>query len=434
MRIPFIKAKLDGDAKPQTEIVLTPCSAFFVRRLSLPEGTPATEIDGFVELQLLELSPFPPDQLAWGYLSDSTAAEIFVFAAPKARLPKALTDHWHAPQHVYPAFLPLLANASPQGEPSAILFEGTATMATWAGRGRFPDRLLHASVADKRKADDSVSDASVSDDSRADDRPGPGEALAALEAVARRQKVAAPATILEVNAVDLQSSGTVRFSLQQHGPSAADSATSAVDFGPDTGRWSADLRETDYLRAQRRNLAIGKRLWQGLTAWSAAAAVLVLLTVAILILKGQNRSDLATIEAMQPTIDAIDANQVHIDKLQDISGRPFEPFAVLEIIERRRPKELLWFDEVGIHKDNVVYIRGFTNEPNDLIAFRDELLSAEAFNEIQAPDFRPREDRQTRQTIYEFDMELRYDPMAVERELTGTEADTPADPTRPEPS
>ena len=67
--IQFIEAKL-GSKLANRKVLLVPGEIFYCHSSTLPPEITDSEIDQFVELSLEGLSPFPLDQLSWGYLRD----------------------------------------------------------------------------------------------------------------------------------------------------------------------------------------------------------------------------------------------------------------------------------------------------------------------------------------------------------------------------
>ena len=107
--MPSIPANLTRLLKATPPAVsFAPGSTFFTRRLVLPEEVQASELDGFVELSLEGLSPFPTDQLYYGYACAEGGGAVFVYAAYRRRYPAEVTRNWAGQAFVVPDFLPLL--------------------------------------------------------------------------------------------------------------------------------------------------------------------------------------------------------------------------------------------------------------------------------------------------------------------------------------
>ena len=65
-----------------------PGEHFFCDTISFPTSLKAEKYQDFAEFVLSEggLSPYPVDQLAWGYQADEEQRKIFIFGTPLAKL------------------------------------------------------------------------------------------------------------------------------------------------------------------------------------------------------------------------------------------------------------------------------------------------------------------------------------------------------------
>ncbi|MGY8693056.1 MAG: hypothetical protein ACKVGW_02530, partial [Verrucomicrobiia bacterium] len=52
------------------QVIAAPSQLFFCRRIEIPEDVTEDEREGFVQLQLESLSPFPLEHLQFGYVID----------------------------------------------------------------------------------------------------------------------------------------------------------------------------------------------------------------------------------------------------------------------------------------------------------------------------------------------------------------------------
>jgi hypothetical protein len=92
---------------PEQKIGLVPGDAFFTRKIDLPEGLSDEDRTAFIQLNLEGNSPFPMEQLAWGFLQDPKAGFAFAYATPKARLRRLEIEHLDKYYQLFPGFVSL---------------------------------------------------------------------------------------------------------------------------------------------------------------------------------------------------------------------------------------------------------------------------------------------------------------------------------------
>ncbi|MEZ5277723.1 MAG: hypothetical protein R3F07_15185 [Opitutaceae bacterium] len=129
-------------------VSFAPGSVFFTRRLTLPGEVQVSELDGFVELSLEGLSPFPTDQLFYGYVAAEGGGAVFVYAAYRRRFPAEVTRDWPGQSFVLPDFLPLLRRSHDQD--TTVFLEtadDTSVLAFRAGES-LPEAVLSRPLPD----------------------------------------------------------------------------------------------------------------------------------------------------------------------------------------------------------------------------------------------------------------------------------------------
>ena len=92
---------------PEQQVGLVPGDAFFVRKIDLPPGVSGEDLSAFIQLDLEGNSPFPMDQLAWGYLQHEDSPHAFVYASPRARLKRLDIGPPDSFYQLFPGFVTL---------------------------------------------------------------------------------------------------------------------------------------------------------------------------------------------------------------------------------------------------------------------------------------------------------------------------------------
>ena len=110
-----------------------PGEHFFCDSISLPLSLKADKYQDFAEFALNEggLSPYPIDQLAWGYQTDEELRRMFIFATPLAKLRQMGWQNLEIFRRVFPSFISLLGMEYPEPTIAFLLFEETSTAASF---------------------------------------------------------------------------------------------------------------------------------------------------------------------------------------------------------------------------------------------------------------------------------------------------------------
>lgn len=104
--IQFIEGKL-GNKLVDRKVLLVPGEIFYCHSLPWPSEISESEINQYVELSLEGFSPFPLDQLLWGFLYDDKKSLILIYAAYRESIKNLGVDNLDQYFHVLPSFITL---------------------------------------------------------------------------------------------------------------------------------------------------------------------------------------------------------------------------------------------------------------------------------------------------------------------------------------
>ena len=121
-----------------------PGEHFFCDSISLPVSLKADKYQDFAEFILNDgvLSPYPVEQLAWGYQIDEVLRKIFIFATPLAKLRQLGWQNMEIFRRVFPSFISLLGMEFTEPTIAFLLFEETLTAASFQEDSSVPDFLF----------------------------------------------------------------------------------------------------------------------------------------------------------------------------------------------------------------------------------------------------------------------------------------------------
>ncbi len=131
-----------------------PGEFFFCETISLPvallnevEKRPENSSERIEEFILESLSdtsfsPYPPEQLAWGFHSCSESGKVCVFATPLTRLKQLGWQNLDLFRRVFPSFISIFGQVRESSRMEFLLHEDTLTLACFAGGSSVPDEMV----------------------------------------------------------------------------------------------------------------------------------------------------------------------------------------------------------------------------------------------------------------------------------------------------
>ena len=293
-----------------------------MRRLDLPAGTEASEVPGLVELQLEELSPFPLDQLHHGHLRASDGSAAFAYAAYRRRLPAGQADTWPSATFVLPDFAPALKLRFPVS--TVVLVRSAAALTALYFE---TDRELPVRAAARPLGADADSD-TVHATRRA-----------VLELVA-----AGSASERVLEAIDGPHQGSQGLTWRFRESDRAEPLELVL---PTAECWTMDVREPEFVAAQRKRLGVDLLFWR--IVQGAIAALLLLALGELFLLAGSGYQ--AWLEKRfrdrEPAARVIDAKNSLAIGLDNFRGRAVHPFDMFRVLNRGRVPSL-YFTEAKL--------------------------------------------------------------------------------------
>jgi len=364
------------------DVLLAPGGYFFNRLISLPPEVTREEFANLAELTLEECSPFPIDQLAWGFLVDMERRELWVYAACRPRIGASAMDDWDEAEHVFPAFLPLLLAI--KEPPKRLLWrsDDEILLLDFKEKARFPHRIRHKRlpVVDEDEAEPPDVEAIVSDFLRA-------------EGVN-----AETAEIYELREIKVSDDRIVSFIIGPQGGVALPEVT----LDDVEASWWADLRSAEFIEDEKKSRRWQNNLWMSLqwASWAAVALILLVLfnIVGDMLVKRRQ----AVYVAQEPAVVAIQQNNQFLDDLRQFSQRPLRPFEVLGLTNEYRDYRNIYYTSAEVDNADGIIIQGIANTANEINAFNDKLIATNLFENIRPVDSK------RRSGINEFKFHLSY--------------------------
>ncbi|MFP4283492.1 MAG: hypothetical protein ACLFU2_12790, partial [Opitutales bacterium] len=132
---------------PEQPLVLVPAHCFFTHSFEVATGLSEDERENYLALALEGGSPFPVEQLAWGYLHEPGETRALVYATLRSRVGSIGEFDLSACYHLFPGFISRLC-VSPPAQPTVrFLAQGGAVSALFLQPGsRIPERIVSRRV------------------------------------------------------------------------------------------------------------------------------------------------------------------------------------------------------------------------------------------------------------------------------------------------
>ena len=76
----------EPESVPPSDVLVLPAEYFFIEKVEVPAAITPAELSDFAELSIEAVSPFPLDQLRWGFSSAPDGQYLLIYAALNDRL------------------------------------------------------------------------------------------------------------------------------------------------------------------------------------------------------------------------------------------------------------------------------------------------------------------------------------------------------------
>ena len=323
-----------------------PGEHFFCDSISLPVSVKADKYQDFAEFVLNEggLSPYPIEQLAWGYQTDEELRRMFIFATPLAKLRQMGWQNLEIFRRVFPSFISLFGMEYPKPTIAFLLFEDTLTAASFQEDSSVPD-LLFSIPLDEDEGDESVEDAR-------------GKLLSLFDL----ENYQIAKDILVARDVERTKDGFFRFEHEWlDGKDSELSLDQDVLLAADE-LWSSDLRQREFKEFEQKRRNQARTRWKGILVWSVGMAAMLLAFAGIKIMgvKLEDRKVLS--QRMAEEVPLVIESKKLLEKLRQNKLGGIDPFGALIRVAVHRggsgDNPNLWFSMAHFESRNEVRLEG----------------------------------------------------------------------------
>ena len=112
---------------------------FFCRRLEVPEDVEENELEGYLQLRLESLSPFPIEHLQFGYVIDEAKRYAFVYSGYRRSFEGSVVSAWDKMESVLPEFgIGILQGGREAERPLLVVTESSLAYFEFDNRSELP--------------------------------------------------------------------------------------------------------------------------------------------------------------------------------------------------------------------------------------------------------------------------------------------------------
>lgn len=299
---------------PEPEVVLVPGEAFYTTTFAIPSGMEPADLEAFVELSLEEVSPFPLDQLTWGFLAHEDSPHVLAYATPLSRLRQLGIANIEGPHHLLPSFAALFGHEVKQPVVE-ILRNGDSLTVLWREPGQSVPRKAASKLL--REAED----------------PHKVALRLCLQMGAPKELLANE--VMEVSAIELDVHGRPIFQIK--GQSRQERH---IPPWNGTRIWQADVRDVVFSQAESSRRRRGERLWLGLQGLTGGAVILLALQLVVWGFGWWNTARAETVTGREEEVARIENNHDLMLRLEQFAQEEMRPFDMMEIINQERSAPL----------------------------------------------------------------------------------------------
>ena len=323
-----------------------PGEHFFCDTIQLPSSLKPEKYQDFAEFVLNggDFSPYPADQLAWGFQANEVTEQIFIFATP---LPKLRQMGWQNLEYfrrVFPSFISLLGKEYSQPTLAFMLFEDTLTAGAFQADSNIPD-LLYSLALDEDEGEEAVE-----------------HARGKLLSLFNLEKYEISKDILVAHDVIRTKDGFFRFEHEWLDGKDADLEVEQDVVVDADALWTSDLRQRDFKDAEQTTRKLARARWKGMIAWSVGMAAMLLAFAGIKIMGVKLEDKKLLSQKMATEVPLVIESQKLLEKLRQNKLGGIDPFGSLVRFAAYRggtdDNPRLWFSMAHFESRNEVALEG----------------------------------------------------------------------------
>ncbi len=351
----------EPESVPLPDVLVLPAEYFFIEKVEVPTALAPAELTDFAELSMEAVSPFPLDQLRWGFLIAPDSQHLLIYAALKERLKLAGHTELETYTWVLPDFTTLQGARFTRD--TEVVLEGEHYTTSF---------LLPSGEASP-------------------------ENIRSLPAGSDTPHSKGQSIHLKLLTVELSEQSIPTFKFETIGESPADGLWSPLE--PDEASlWNADIRPSSFKtveRSARRTTSLVTRIM----GYAAIFAIVLVVFEGLLFLGDfWLGTRTAKIDEQATPVRRIEDKQSLLNKLDQVAQNELRPIAMLTAANEVRTAlgtTGIEYDETIIDSSNRLTIEGKANTINELNLYTKSLRQSGKFQLAEDPKYITRDSKTT---------------------------------------
>ena len=302
-------------------------------------------VQNFVEEMMDDpsFSPYPSDQLAWGYHFCPASLQVFVFATPLGKLRQLGWQNLELFRRVFPSFISLLGKVYETSTAIFLLCEESLTLACFSSGSQVPD-FVYSRCVDVEQED------------------GLDKAKALLLGLIDLSKYEVCSDILVTKEIYRMENNSFQFEQQwMHGKDPTLELEQDVVMDADE-LWQHDLRSLPFKAIEKTRRRQERNRWKLLKVGTAVALFLVFGFVGLKILDLQLQAYAEKEQWMSSQVPLVLESQKLLEKLKQNQLGGINPFGTIGRVANYRGGSFdnphVWFSEAHFETRNHVKLEG----------------------------------------------------------------------------
>ena len=335
---------------PTDFVLRIPGEHFFCERIDLPETLEDQDLEAHLEAEMQRLSPFPTENLHWGFHASLPHRKVLLFGALSSKLRQLGWENLEIFRRVFPSFVSLLSEefGNRYSRPTIcfLLHEGSLTAAAFDSETPIPSIVYSQTLTDQELEDGNI-------------EVTRGKLLSLFD--------------LETHEIDsriLRTGQTIKEKdcfIFEHLDEDIEESVETVKIDA-TELWNDDVRGIVFKQNERKRRKLDRFRWSTLLAAAAAICLFALLEVGLTFLSNKvefvQKEDL---RGQDKVTEVVNLRNV-LNKLEQNDRGGIDPFGSLAFVARGRYKEdpkdsgkqirVVWFTYVKFPNRNELVIKG----------------------------------------------------------------------------
>ena len=255
-------------------------------------------------------SPYPEEQLSWGYFASFEDRKALIFACPLTKLRKLGWQNLEVFRRVFPSFVSFFGKSYLKPSVLLLLDADTLSVGSFEKGSKIPDQVYSLPI-------DSEDPESI--------EVARGKLLSLVD-IDSHEVIP---DILVSGEIERQKDGYFKFDHEwREGTNPSLEIDQAVTISGDE-LWTADLRSIDFKSGEKDRRRLGRKRWKATLAWTLSMAAMLVLFLSLKIMGVKLEDKQALANEMAAEVPLVIESQKLLEKLRQNKLGGIDPFGAI---------------------------------------------------------------------------------------------------------